>query len=320
MIPLRKIRRFPFGRFPFAPAPTKRKSSPESTCRLAFRNEWLCVRPTRCFIILLCALTAGVQAKSVAWRGVASELWKEAENWEGDALPDGKDIAQFGPQATNMNVRLNGGNRQVETVEFLPQALPYVISGGNDLQAAGIRIPAGVDTDQSIEAPLRCISVIEVEHNGTASLLLKAICSHTGPAHRPATLRITGSGNGAIDSLVAPTRAQNLAMAGSGTWSITGTMQFRINDAKQAYSLITVDSGTLDISAMTLDFLGTTESQATNLSYVLVDYSTGSGKLIVAPGATPVAEVRNLPSGYTILHDTAARKILLIAGSAGKKD
>ena len=33
-----------------------------------------------------------------------------------------KDIAQFGPGAARMKVNINGGNRQVEAIEFAPEA------------------------------------------------------------------------------------------------------------------------------------------------------------------------------------------------------
>lgn len=72
--------------------------------------------------------------------------------------------------------------------------------------------------------------------------------------------------------------------------------------------------GVLDISGLTLDFAGST---ATLPSYLLLDY-TGSdlSRLVLDAGETATngtfGGVLNLPSGYSIVHDTVNQKVLLI--------
>ncbi len=100
-----------------------------------------------------------------------------------------------------------------------------------------------------------------------------------------------------------------------GTFQGIGTLGFYIQDT--ANDLIDFNSGTLNLSGLTIDFqalgLGVTQAQ-----YVLVDYAGadlgGADSLILASNlatGNTFGAVTNLPTGYKIFHDSVNSQILL---------
>jgi len=139
---------------------------------------------------------------------------------------------------------------------------------------------------------------------GSGTLALTGANTYTGKTTvSNGTLKITGS-----------LANSNILVQGGTFTGGSGTITFTLNpDPLNVTDLITMTSGTLDISTLTINFAGTADPLAV-AKYVLVDYSVGGTLLTAANSLTAntFSAATNVPTGYIFQNDTGKKQILLV--------
>jgi len=77
----------------------------------------------------------------LTWEGDISDKWTVAENWDLNFIPRATDDIDFTASASTFGVDLEGGQRQVNGVDFMG-ATPYAISNGTLIADSGIDVAA----------------------------------------------------------------------------------------------------------------------------------------------------------------------------------
>jgi hypothetical protein len=134
--------------------------------------------------------------------------------------------------------------------------------------------------------------------NNTGNLSLRSVSS----AATTGQIRFEGGIGVNVQQITLESTLKSTAVLG-GTYSFT---------LGATPDLVDVNGGTLDISGATIAFTGT----PTLPSYTLVDYSdvTSTSLVLATNPATDntFASASGVPAGYSIVHDTASERILLV--------
>ncbi len=125
----------------------------------------------------------------------------------------------------------------------------------------------------------------------------------TGASTYDGSTTVTG-GTLSVDGSLANS---NITVTG-GTFDGAGTLNYNVNGATA--DLITLAGGTLDISSLTL---GLNLTNATEQTYVVVDYSAGGTLITATNSATDNTFAGLTGSGYYLVHDVANQQIVLTA-------
>jgi hypothetical protein len=261
-----------------------------------------------------------LHAEDKTWLG-GTTAWDTGTNWSPSGAPSTSDNLILGTAPTGTTIDTTGANRQVANIVILDGAPTYTIQGNRPLAFSQLNVGAGVTTQQNITSTqyLRYFGTASVNHLGTGLLNVFSI-QDTNDASTVGNsldnLTFTGDGDGTVGSLRTATRALRFTYNSTGTWAITDIVDFRLGGDFNQFALMTINSGTLNVSQMNLNFeYATAPSLA---SYTLLTYSAGA-TLITNSGSGVVFEtisandVAGLPTGYTIVHDTTARTISLVA-------